>query len=257
MLMQGQSTHSFSYHETVGSKTWTNHYVIVPGELIDPSDELGNVNESIHGMFFLGFDYEAFKFEGSPDNVECDWFFNDWIIKITPAVPYKPEPVRIMAEDLGEIGDFDFNDVVIDVYINYNQWWHGNDYGIIVLQAAGGTMPLYVEGNPNEKWREVHEEFAVPVSQMVNTGGDGSSSVNRPFVMWRFTPVSANPDEIKLYVYNDRICLTYEISSEIGMAPGKFAVPVTVKWSSERINIKQTYPKFTEWISNQNKPFWK
>lgn len=88
ILIQGQSTRSFSYHETVSSKTWKDHYVIVPGELIDPSDELSNVGESIHGMFFLGFDYEAFKFKGSPDNVERDWFFNDWIIKITPAIPH-------------------------------------------------------------------------------------------------------------------------------------------------------------------------
>lgn len=162
-----------------------------------------------------------------------------------------------MAEDLGNIGDFDFNDVVIDVYINYYKQGHRNNYGIIVLQAAGGTMPLYVEGNPNERRREVHEEFCVPVNQMVNTGGDGSESVNRPIAVWRFTPVSANPDDIKLYVDNGTLGLTYEISSEVGKAPGKFAVPVSVRWSPERVNIKQTYPKFTEWVSNQKKPFWK
>ena len=278
MFMQGQSTRSFSYHESVSDKTWYDHYVIIPGELIDPTNSLANnvvklkdangnpvkdkqgkdieVSESIWGMYFLGFDYEAYKFEGSPDNVARDWYFNDWIIKITPGMITKPEPVRIMAEDLGDIGDFDFNDVVIDVYINYNQDWHGADYGIIVLQAAGGTMPLYVEANPNEPAHEVHEEFGVPTTQIVNTPDAAGTSVTRPVALWRFTPTSANPIDIKLIVENTIENIRYEIGSEIGVAPGKFAVPTTVQWSPECVNIETTYPKFVNWVEDQNNHFW-
>lgn len=246
MLMQGQSTTSFSYHETVSNTTWYDHYVIIPGEVIDPTNSLNE--ESIHGMFFLGFDYEAYKFEGSLDNVKRDYYFNDWIVKLTPAIPTKPEPLRIMAEDLGSIGDFDFNDVVFDVYINYNQWWHGNDYGIIILHAAGGTMPLYVDNH------EVHKEFNVPTTQMVNT--NGLSTVNRPIVLWRFIPTSANPIDIPILVENTKENVNYLINSEIGIAPGKIAVPISVKWSNEQVNIKTTYPKFNEWIEDQTKYFW-
>lgn len=256
MFMQGQSTRSFSYHESIGEKTWYDHYVIVPGEVIDPSNSLAENGESIWGMYFLGFDYEAFKEEGSSDNIKRDWYFNDWIIKITPGIVYYPSPVRIMAEDLGAIGDFDFNDVVIDVYLYYNQYYHGNDYGIIVLQAAGGTMPLYIEANPNEPRHEVHEEFGVLTTQIVNTEGGTGYSVSRPTAMWRFKPTSDNPIDIKLIVDNTKENIRYEIGSKVGIAPGKFAVPTTVKWSPECINIKTTYPKFTEWVEDQNKHFW-
>lgn len=251
MYMQGQSTVSFSYHESVSGKIWYDHFVIIPGEEIDPTNAYG-----LWGMYFLGFDYEAYKFDGSPDNVARDWYFNDWIIKITPGMVTKPEPVRIMAEDLGDIGDFDFNDVVIDVYINYNQDCHGGDYGIIVLQAAGGTMPLYVEANPNEPAHEVHEEFGVPTTQIVNTPDAAGTSVTRTAALWRFTPTSANPIDIKLIVENTIENIRYEIGSEIGVAPGKFAVPTTVQWSPECVNIETTYPKFVNWVEDQNNHFW-
>ena len=247
MYMQGQSTVSFSYHESVGAKTWYDHFVVIPGEEIDPINAHG-----LWGMYFVGFDYEAYKFKGSSDNVPRDWYFNDWIIKITPGLRTNPAPVRIMAEDLGSIGDFDFNDVVIDVYINYNKYWHGADYGMIILRAAGGTMPLYV----GDKDHEVHKMFGVDVTTMVNTNGGTEYSVQRPIVQWSFIPISANPIDIPLIVENTKENVNYEIGAKLGVAPGKFAVPTTVQWSPERINIKDTYPKFSAWVQNQNYHFW-
>ena len=247
MYMQGQSTVSFSYHESVGSRTWYDHYVIIPGEEIDPSNTYG-----LHGMFFLGFDYEAYKFDGSSDNVSRDYFFDDWIIKITPGLRTNPAPVRIMAEDLGLIGDFDFNDVVFDVYINYNPYWHGNDFGMIILRAAGGTMPLYV----NDYQHEVHDLFGVETTQIVNTPGGNSSSVSRPIVQWSFVPTSANPIDIPIYVDNTIENTNYEVGSQRGIAPGKFEVPVTVQWSPECVNIQTTYPRFSDWVMDQSNHFW-
>ena len=62
-----------------------------------------------------------------------------------------------MAEDLTiSGGDFDFNDVVFDAVTV-------NGATVVTLQAAGGTMPLYIEDN------EVHELFGVSQSTMVNT----------------------------------------------------------------------------------------
>lgn len=247
MYMQGQSTVSFSYHESVSDKIWYDHFVIIPGEEIDPRNAHG-----LWGMYFVGFDYEAYKFKGSSDNVPRDWYFNDWIIKITPGLRTNPAPVRIMAEDLGAIGDFDFNDVVIDVYINYNEYWHGADYGIIILRAAGGTMPLYV----GDKDHEVHKMFGVDVTTMVNTHGGKEYSVQRPIVQWSFIPTSANPIDISLLVENTKEDIKYEIKAKLGTAPGKFAVPTTVQWSPERINIKNTYPKFPLWVRDQTNKFW-
>ena len=71
--------------------------------------------------------------------------------------------LHVMAEDLSatEKSDFDFNDVVIDVY-----YVDANTVKINLL-AAGGTLPLRI--CENDLW-EVHYLFDVPVTCMVNTG---------------------------------------------------------------------------------------
>lgn len=245
MYMYNQSTKDFAYHESVSERTWYDHYVIIPGEMIDPMNTYG-----LHGMYFVGFDYEAQKKNGDTSNdVKRDYYFNDWIIKITPGLIKEDKMQRIMAEDLGEIGDFDFNDVVFDCYIQYNPWYTVDNYGLIVLRAAGGTMPLYVNGE------EVHEKFGVDVTTMVNTGN--GLAVERPIVIWRFIPTSANAVDIPIHVENTKEKSDYFVKSEIGKAPGKFAVPVNVKWSEETISIKTTYPKFPMWVEDQSKYFWK
>lgn len=271
--MVNQSTKGFAFSESNASKLYTKNFVIIPGEWIDPNNILGNesvdplkdekgkvlqestggaihTTNSIWGMYFVGFDYESFKFEGSPDNVARDYYFNDWIVRICPANIIKNEPVRIMAEDLGLIGDFDFNDVVFDVYMNYNQYDSNKTYGFIMLQAAGGTLELSVAGH------EVHEAFEVPTNTVVNVG----ENPNDPFVtrgptQLKFTPTSANPIDIPIVV-KLKDGTTYSIGTERGKAPGKFAVPTTVQWSPEIVNIKTTYPKFPEWVQDESKHFW-
>ena len=72
---------------------------------------------------------------------------------------------RIIAEDLtvGENSDFDFNDVVFDVYCD-------GSTTTIRLRAAGGELPLYIDGH------EVHAEFGYTSSYpLINTGWDGKA----------------------------------------------------------------------------------
>lgn len=65
-------------------------------------------------------------------------------------------------EDLGSIGDYDFNDVVLKVTDGEDNY-HFNVY----LAAAGGTLPVKVElwNNLNQKyitlWEEIHSAFGV------------------------------------------------------------------------------------------------
>ena len=78
-----------------------------------------------------------------------------------------PDPIMYYYyafEDLGAIGDFDFNDVVLRLSAPEN--------GISTVQlcAAGGTLPVQVVYNDANVGREVHTEFGVDVSTMVNTG---------------------------------------------------------------------------------------
>lgn len=74
-------------------------------------------------------------------------------------------------EDLGSIGDYDFNDVVLTV-TDGSEWYNFNVY----LVAAGGTLPVKVElWSIRERkyilfWEEIHSAFGVSQAVMVNTG---------------------------------------------------------------------------------------
>ena len=107
-----------------------------------------------------------------------DYVYSDWIVTLTEAKKVgddTPKFIRIIAEDLS-VGqgseDFDFNDVVIDVYYG--------DAGKAKAKilAAGGTLPLTVDG------KEVHKEFSKANNnidcdgKMINTNGTQSADPN-------------------------------------------------------------------------------
>ena len=77
----------------------------------------------------------------------------------------EPKPIRVIAEDLSasEGSDFDFNDVVFDIQLN----WPAQGQHTITLQAAGGKLPLCIGELEDEN--EVHKLFGVNINTMVNT----------------------------------------------------------------------------------------
>lgn len=214
LYVKGGNTQSYSYYNSYDSYR-CDKFVIIPGAIIDPS---------LDGMFFLGFDYESPK-----SNIEFDGYYNDWIIKLTPCEYVKA--YRIIAEDLGTIGDFDFNDVVFDAYID------GND-AVVTLQAAGGTLPLTVAG------KEVHELFGVETNVMVNTGVGATKTP----VMFRVSNCN-NIDNIQIVV-NDPETSTYTLSVATGEAPQKICVDPSYEITSERQRISVKYPKFLEYVKD-------
>lgn len=174
----------------------------------------------------------------------------------TPEVTTDPEPVficRVFAEDLtAEVGhDFDFNDVVFDVYKLGTQ-------AMVNVKAAGGTLPLYIDGI------EVHEEiFGESTGTMINTGGglakDGLVAKKPIYVDNVFT--SGNDlldvrDHIKVTVQKDVLC---ELKATEGKAASKFAVTdSTVTWAQERQDITLKYPNFADWVkTGEPKTWWK
>lgn len=221
-FMVNSSTSTFGYHNSLDNKEY-NDYVIIPGDMIDPS---------VAGMYFVGFDYQA---NGKDENqqVALDGYFNDWIIKITPGI-YR-DAFRIIAEDLGSTDDFDFNDVVFDVALRY-------DETVVTLQAAGGTLPLYIK--VGDKSREVHELFGVTTSTMVNTGG-----VSKAPVVFRLPAVSDVKDVV-IEVESQDAGL-YSLKADCGKAPKKICVPATYQWTKERESIETAYPKFSDWVGDK------
>lgn len=213
LYIKGGNTSKYSYMN--GDGNFLSDFVIVSGSLIDPS---------LEGAFFLGFDYS-----NTNPLVELDGYYNDWIIKLTPCEYI--QSYRIIAEDLGTIGDFDFNDVVFDAYID------GND-AVVTLQAAGGTLPLTVAG------KEVHELFGVGADVMVNTG----KGVTKTPVMFR-VPNCNNVANIEIVV-NDPETGSYALSSTVGEAPQKICVDPSYQITSERQRIDDKYPMFVEYVKN-------
>lgn len=234
MFMTSANTDVFSYHGSMDNNTYRDKFVIIPGDMIDPS---------VAGMYFVGFDFTS-NGEAENQKVAADGYYNDWIVKVTPAIYKNYGDVttkRIIAEDLGAIGDWDFNDVVLDVAIRYNQWWHGNDYTVVTVLAAGGTMPVYIgEGTEHE----VHAELGISTKEMANTG-NGSSV--KPIAMFRI-PTVASANDVKITVDNNGTLVVLE--AQKGQPAEKIAVPTTFRWCKERTNIKTVYGSFAEYVGN-------
>lgn len=82
-LMTGMPTEGFgpdeqfSFHESWGTDHYYNNYIIV----------------EYKGYYYVGFDYEAHKSDQNTSNhnegydIERDWNFTDWIVRISPAYP--------------------------------------------------------------------------------------------------------------------------------------------------------------------------
>lgn len=254
MCMVNSGTTEFVFHNSlndtdnadyVKGHDYYDHFVIIPGEWIDPS---------LAGNYYVGFDYES---EGTTaeKNVPRDYFYSDWIIRINPGA-YK-NAQRIMVEDLIaqnldqiDLSDWDFNDAVFDVaFVEEYDGTVGKNImtAIITLWAAGGTQSLTVAG------KEVHELFGKPVGTMINTGNgvDGLAQVI-------FRVNLGERDYNKQYDGNDIKVMvgSTELKAEVGKAPQKIAVPTTTKWMKERQIITKGYIQFEDYAKNATPDKW-
>lgn len=107
----------------------------------------------IDGNYYLGFDFYAHGTDIYSANrnmdVERDWRFDDWIIKVSNAensiIPVKrlqtaqPAAWILAGEDLGGGFDIDYNDVVVKV-----ERVAGEDKVKVTPLAAGGTLASYL-----------------------------------------------------------------------------------------------------------------
>ncbi len=258
--MTGQSTQDFVYHESLSGKWWRDHYVIIPGEMIDPDDTLaqkatyvkdsdGNLikdkqgnsiptTESIWGMWFVAFDYEAAG-QSATQIIPRDYYFDDWIVRISPG-SYSTKSQRVMCEDLGGSFDWDFNDVVFDAYIT----GQGNTREAhILVQCAGGTLPIIV--GTNDTSYEAHSLFHVSTSTVVIRP---KAPVQYTIALPNGQGNTTNVSTIPIYVNGNNIAEDIQL----GNVPQRFACPTTVDWQDELICISKKYPKFPDWAQDQN-----
>lgn len=169
-----------------------------------------------------------------------------WIIRIAKAQPTTttiPEikQARIFCEDMGNIGDFDFNDLVFDAVVKSN-----NDIEITVL-AAGGIYDYTIDG------------VAVTLGEMTNTGVNEADRQTFTIKANGRQPKYSNFKDIPIVVYpkgQEAALYHYELNAEPNEAPQKFCTYVDVEWADEYVNIKRVYPKFQQWVNTYTPAEW-
>ena len=152
-------------------------------------------------------------------------------------------------EDLGGIGDFDFNDIVIRA--------SAVKYGYITIElcAAGGTYSTSINLGEQEICHEVHKAFGVDTSTMVNT----LSRNEKPFVTlgsWAGYPDPANLP-ISITLENGYVSKTISAQNEKGKAPLSIVVHGspdngTWDWPDEWQRIDKTFEGFNYWVQDRN-----
>ncbi|MBR1767961.1 MAG: hypothetical protein IJ742_04540 [Prevotella sp.] len=198
-------------------------------------------------------------------------FTGDIDTPTTPSTPTTPTTdddlgtpnIRIIAEDLNATGaddsDFDFNDVVIDVY------YGDAGYAKAKIVAAGGTLDLRVDG------QEVHELFGAKNNAdyrgiMINTNGTTSQypGVRARSVDGAKCPVITltkavnSPEDardniaIEVYKSNTWIALT----AQKGVPASKIGVDPSFTYCDERRSIKEIYTNFTSWVTGNGYLKW-
>ena len=228
--------------------------------------------EEIDGNYYVGFDFEANGINPS-EQVDRDYVYDDWIVKIVPGhgvIPPLAQRVRVMAEDLGAMSsDFDYNDIVFDILFIKE----GSSYKAdIILQAAGGTLPLYIgEGEGNTY--EVHDLFGVDTDVMVNTHATNRGLKGRdnlkPVHFTVNLPSGKNYATMKAEDAVDALNITVKIGNNTvhltpkasygnySNAPKMIVAPVGTEWVDERVLISKVYDKFVDWISDPTTEWWK
>ena len=234
----------------------------------------------INGNYYLAYDYWSQKKNGdnyAGDNyslIKPDGYYNDWIIKLSSGKHIVDSYTRrIMCEDLGNTFDWDFNDLVFDVTIYNGNYGNGSSgyYAQITLQAAGGTLPIYI--GQKDQAHEAHFLFGVESNVPVNV--DAAGGVNRPAVVFHLPldnsyqiseqtingklVLTFDPNQIPIYVTRDDMpdpANAVKLTTEKGKAPQKFACPCDTYWMKEFKNIegienKQIagHPNFAQWVA--------
>ena len=183
-----------------------------------------------NGMYFLGlYNYISNK----PDY---------WVIAIAQANKAEDElkeEGRVLCEDMGTVGDFDFNDVVFDVQI------FESGKIVIDIKAAGGTLPITVAGE------------AVALGEMTNTGVKDADKTQQITIDAETAKTNKwfTIKDIPVVVYPaGDSAIPYELVAEPGKAPQKICTCRGVYWPDEYVSIKDAYVDFEDWVKNNPQP---
>ena len=177
-----------------------------------------------------------------------------------PTVDDEVQTWRVACEDLGSIGDYDFNDIVFDV-----AYVAGESTATITAQAAGGTLAAYLCHETAGQIGEIHWMFEFDdITLMINTGVDHEWGGRNNFKGKTISiPVSTdfsmanNMGGFYLEIVNgDKKVNTTVGPKAAGETPQMICVPSDWRWPTETVNIGVAYPDFGAWGSNYGNDSW-
>ena len=161
-------------------------------------------------------------------------------------------PKRYMIEDLGSIGDFDFNDIVVDVE-DYTVETHKVTYenGVIktdvvestksapskaIIRALGGTIDFELQIG-DTKWKKSESDYVV--TTMYNT--QGTIDYDKVLAEFEVTGWNASENNISVTVTEKSGNVVNIKFPKKGTAPMIIAVDPTQKWMGERVSVPSTW----------------
>lgn len=175
----------------------------------------------------------------------------------------KAQTWRLACEDLGSVGDYDFNDIVFDV-----TYVAGDDTAYVKPVAAGGTLRTHVCNRvaKNMILGEIHELFGFDdITLMINTGvaydWNGRNGFEGKTIKMKVPTnysVSENMGGFYLLIENGNNTI-YDVQiepKESGNIPQMICVPSDWRWPTETINIGTAYPEFGLWGQNYGNGTW-
>ena len=271
-------TTSFSYHNS-DDNTDYQRYKLVHLQFYGPR------TGKWYDGYYLGFDYELHKRadvgngEYKTTDIIADGYYSNWIVKIAPGDPnWKKDDHtwhRVMCEDLGATDDYDFNDLVYDVYFTGTSETGYTAH--IKVQASGGTLPIYVGTYTETDARECHQilqngnasmsgERYVPVNVAAGVTAD---PVEITFEMrdkngnWYDATKGTDPDYIPILVTSldkSRQEAAHKNTFELlhtteSVVPQKICIDgnlidaTKVRWMKERKQIETSYTLFDSWVT--------
>lgn len=197
-----------------------------------------------------------------------DGYYSNYIVKITPGNGTVPPPAkqwyRIMCEDLGNSYDFDFNDIVFDV--SYADREDGKYDATVVLQAAGGTLPIYLgQFDANHEAHYMLSRGTAPTRvdgtyKPINVADASDRFATAEPYTFTMVTTTKNPDDIDIYVSNIGNKGTRVVklpkSGTVTSVPMKICIPdQTTRWMRESQQIEETYTYFKYWVQNENSEY--
>ncbi len=215
----------------IESGSWFDFYNVINGNAGSGIDKLGNGGTVITppGNANLWVPADGYCTKGNIPVEEGD--DNDEKEEINAAI--------YAFEDLGSVGDYDFNDVVFKV-----SHLRGSGEADVELLAAGGTLKVAVKYDNEILWGEVHEAFGATTATMINTGkGTGTKA---PPIRTITVPADARFEELNFSIVvtnaTDETKTSIVVSKPTtGGAPQCLCIPAIWKWPRENVSIVEAY----------------